>query len=234
MFTGVRGLTAGGSASGAGAATGAAAASPSVASMAASGRKEKRRCHEREQQRRLAWRSCAAQSHRRARAVQVKTVPDEMQMPRSRALPACFPAARPSPAHLLRRAAAHAAVRSVASSVPSSRAQMPATSTIVGASLGLGVQLYSNAVRKLPLLRSACPRAQPAGRKRRVCANPKRTCVRALQTPGSTSSPRASAAWLARTWLPGRCAVTECCRPSCLPLSRDPHMKCARSPCRSA
>jgi hypothetical protein len=34
---------------------------------------------------------------------------------------------------------------------------MPATSTVVGATLGLGVQLYSNAVRKLPLLRSARP-----------------------------------------------------------------------------
>ena len=41
---------------------------------------------------------------------------------------------------------------------------MPATSTLVGASLGLGVQLYSNAVRKLPLLRSACPLWRSAGR----------------------------------------------------------------------
>eukprot|EP00898_Chlorokybus_atmophyticus_P006058 jgi/Chlat1/6453/Chrsp45S05957 len=30
---------------------------------------------------------------------------------------------------------------------------MPATATIVGMYLGLGVQLYSNAVRKLPLMR---------------------------------------------------------------------------------
>lgn len=34
---------------------------------------------------------------------------------------------------------------------------MPATATLVGSALGLGVQLYSNAVRKLPLLRSALP-----------------------------------------------------------------------------
>ena len=47
---------------------------------------------------------------------------------------------------------------------------MPATSTIVGASLGFGVQLYSNAVRKLPLLRSACPLAGGAGGAGRVFA----------------------------------------------------------------
>jgi hypothetical protein len=47
---------------------------------------------------------------------------------------------------------------------------MPATSTLVGASLGLGVQLYSNAVRKLPLLRSACPLPRTACRTRRVFA----------------------------------------------------------------
>ena len=47
---------------------------------------------------------------------------------------------------------------------------MPATSTIVGASLGLGVQLYSNAVRKLPLLRSACPTARAGGAECRFCA----------------------------------------------------------------
>jgi len=34
---------------------------------------------------------------------------------------------------------------------------MPATGSLVGAALGAGVQLYSNAVRKLPLLRSASP-----------------------------------------------------------------------------
>ena len=96
---------------------------------------------------------------------------------------------------------------------------MPATSTIVGASLGLGVQLYSNAVRKLPLLRSACPLAQPAGGKRPACANPKRTCTRPPQTPGSTSWPRASAAWWARTWLPGRCAL-DAVQPSLLPPAR--------------
>lgn len=33
---------------------------------------------------------------------------------------------------------------------------MPATATLLGGAMGLGVQLYSNAVRKLPLMRSAC------------------------------------------------------------------------------
>lgn len=49
---------------------------------------------------------------------------------------------------------------------------MPATSTLVGASLGLGVQFYSNAVRKLPLLRSACPRPRPFDPERGVARQP--------------------------------------------------------------
>lgn len=53
---------------------------------------------------------------------------------------------------------------------PVGSAEMPATSTLVGASLGFGVQLYSNAVRKLPLLRSTCPLACAAGSAGRVFA----------------------------------------------------------------
>jgi len=52
------------------------------------------------------------------------------------------------------------------------RREMPATSTLVGASLGLGVQFYSNAVRKLPLLRSACPRSRPFDPERGVARQP--------------------------------------------------------------
>lgn len=35
---------------------------------------------------------------------------------------------------------------------------MPATATLVGGGMGFAMQLYINALRKLPLLRSACPR----------------------------------------------------------------------------
>jgi hypothetical protein len=88
---------------------------------------------------------------------------------------------------------------------------MPATGTVLGASLGLGVQLYSNAVRKLPLLRSACPRRGCRPRRARhgrgACATLRlRRCPACAQTRGSTSSRRGWAAWWARTWWRGRCA----------------------------
>ena len=101
---------------------------------------------------------------------------------------------------------------------------MPATSTIVGASLGLGVQLYSNAVRKLPLLRSACPHAQPAGRKRPLCANPKRTARVRRRPLGARRGrgPRRHGR-LIRGCL-GGARATQCSRPPCLPPLHDPHL----------
>ena len=38
---------------------------------------------------------------------------------------------------------------------------MPATAAYVGATLGVGAQIYSNAVRKLPVLRSEPPQNSP-------------------------------------------------------------------------
>ena len=38
---------------------------------------------------------------------------------------------------------------------------MPATATIVGGGLGFCMQMYINALRKLPLLRSASPAPPP-------------------------------------------------------------------------
>jgi hypothetical protein len=38
------------------------------------------------------------------------------------------------------------------------RSKMPATPTIIGALLGLGTQMYSNALRKLPYMRRIAPR----------------------------------------------------------------------------
>ena len=41
---------------------------------------------------------------------------------------------------------------------------MPGTATLVGGSLGFAMQMYINALRKLPLLRSASPPPAPAAR----------------------------------------------------------------------
>ena len=38
---------------------------------------------------------------------------------------------------------------------------MPGTATLVGGSLGFAMQMYINALRKLPLLRSASPPPRP-------------------------------------------------------------------------
>jgi hypothetical protein len=50
-----------------------------------------------------------------------------------------------------------------AAAVSTSAVEMPATTTLIGGGLGFCMQMYINALRKLPVLRSASPEPLPEG-----------------------------------------------------------------------
>ena len=63
----------------------------------------------------------------------------------------------------IREAIAHSLTHLCASGrVPSHACTSNMSATLIGASLGFGMQLYINALRKLPLLRSECRTDSPA------------------------------------------------------------------------
>ena len=67
---------------------------------------------------------------------------------------------------------------------------MPATATIVGGGLGFCMQMYINALRKLPLLRSASPAPpppEPRSARFRVCLSLARDAPEAFRGPHAPS-----------------------------------------------
>jgi hypothetical protein len=105
--------------------------------------------------------------------------------------------------------------------------EMPVSATVLGATLGVGVQLYSNAVRKLPLLRSACNgvRARRRGGRERVqrgsdhqplCSRP--VLLLFLQSMLGTGVP------LAPRHAGRRCCVEGRMQPVARPVSSSPSL----------